>query len=107
MRDLARLGVDRGIVVLRLELCEHLERRARQLGPEQQGLETRDDGVAAEDAHEPRDARARELADARVVRAHPQRGEIGDRLATAILDGQLAEGDEATVAADADHIVIR
>jgi ATP-dependent Clp protease ATP-binding subunit ClpB len=33
--------------------------------------------------------------------------EIGDRLATAILDGRLGEGDEATVDADGGDIVVR
>jgi ATP-dependent Clp protease ATP-binding subunit ClpB len=33
--------------------------------------------------------------------------EIGDRLATAILDGTIAEGDGVTVDADGDDLVVR
>jgi ATP-dependent Clp protease ATP-binding subunit ClpB len=33
--------------------------------------------------------------------------EIGDRLATAILDGTIAEGDQVTVDADGDELVVR
>ena len=77
--DLARLGVDRRIVLGRLQLGEHLERGARQLGPEEQRLQARDQRVAAEDGHEPRHPGGRQLADA-VAAAHPQRGEVGDRL---------------------------
>jgi hypothetical protein len=78
--DLARLGVDRRIVLPRLHVGEHLERRPRELRSEDQRLQTGDDRVAAEDAHEPGHAGAGELAHAGVVRAHPQRGEVGDGL---------------------------
>ena len=52
--DLPRLGVDRRVVLGRLQLGEHLERAARELGAEEQRLQARDERVAAEDGHEPR-----------------------------------------------------
>src|SRR5207249_946181 len=63
------------------QLRQHLECGPRELGPEDEGLEARDDRVAAEDRHEPGDTGARQPADARVVGLHAQRGEIRDRLA--------------------------
>src|SRR5262249_30351981 len=53
VRDLPRLRVDRRVVLLRLQLREHLERGARELGAEDQRLQARDDRVAPEYAHEP------------------------------------------------------
>ena len=54
MDDLARLGVDRRVVVDRLQLGQHLERAAGELGAEEQRLQRRDQRVPAEDGHEPR-----------------------------------------------------
>jgi hypothetical protein len=78
--DLARLGVDLRVVLPGLQVCQDLERRAGQLGAEQQRLQARDDRVPAEDAHEPGHAGAGELADAGVAGAHSQRREVGDGL---------------------------
>ena len=81
VHDLPRLGVDRGIVLARLQVREHLERAARELWPEEQRLQTRDQRVAAEHRHEPRHARGRKLAEVALrIAAHAQRCEIADRL---------------------------
>ena len=78
VHDLARLRVDRRIVLVGLERRERGERVARELGAEQQRLQARDQRVAPEHRHEPRHAGGRELHDARLLRAaHPQRREIG------------------------------
>jgi hypothetical protein len=78
VHDLARLGVDRLVVLGRLKVGEDLERAAGELRAEEQGLETRDQRVAAEDGHEPRHAGRREVAEA-VASAQPERGEVGHR----------------------------
>ena len=57
VHDLARLGVDRRIVLACLQLSEHLERASRELGPEEQRLQARDQRVAPEHGHEPRHPR--------------------------------------------------
>jgi hypothetical protein len=49
VHDLARLGVARRVVLLRLQVGEHLERRARELGPNSSVCRHGDDRVAAED----------------------------------------------------------
>ena len=78
--DLAGLGVDRGVVLGRLQLREDPERRLRELGAEEQRLQARDQRVAPEDGHEPRHARRRELArEARIV-SHSKRCEVRDGL---------------------------
>ena len=66
MQDLARLGVDRGVVLARLQHRERLERGDRELGPEQHRLQARDQRVAPEDGHEPR---------------HPRRGQPAETVA--------------------------
>src|SRR3954451_908881 len=81
VHDLAGLRVARGIVFLRLEIGEDFECGTCSLGPEQQRLQARDDRVAAEDRHEPRNAGTRQPPDRAVVRAHAQGREVGDRLA--------------------------
>ena len=80
MDDLARLRVEVGIVLLRLEFGENVEGRVRKLRSEEKRLQAGDDRVTPEDGHEPRDTRAGQLADARVVGPHPQRREVGDGL---------------------------
>src|SRR5205085_7197378 len=77
--DLARLRVDRRIVLRRLELRQDPERAARELGAEEERLVARDQRVSPEDGHEPRHAGRGELADPGAA-PHAQRGEIGDRL---------------------------
>ena len=79
MDDLARLGVHVRVVVARLQLGQHLERRACELRAEEQRLQARDQRVAAEDGHEPRHPGRRHPAGAARA-AHPQRGEVGDGL---------------------------
>ena len=90
--DLARLRVDVGVVLSRLELGEHLERRPRELGPEQQRLQTGDERVAPEDGHEPRHPRGRQPPHPAAA-AHPERREVRDRL-------QEAAREVVPVAAD-------
>ena len=68
MNDLARLGVDGGVVVGRLELGQNLECAAGELGAEEERLEAGDDRVAAEDGHEPR---------------HPGRGQVAEPVPSA------------------------
>ena len=78
--DLAGLGVDRRVVFGRLEGGENTERVARELRPEEERLQARDERVAAEDGHEPGHPRGGKLAgDARIL-VHPERGKVGDRL---------------------------
>ena len=79
--DLAGLGVDRRIVLLGLQIGEHLERRAGELRAEDERLQAGDDRVAAEDRHEPRHACTGKLPDPRAVGLHPQGREVVDRLA--------------------------
>src|SRR4029079_6525132 len=62
----------------RLEVGEHLERALRELGPEKERLQARDDRVAPEHGHEPGHARGREIAEA-VGAATPERRQVGDR----------------------------
>ncbi len=76
--DLAGLGVDARIVVLGLQVGQHPQGRVRELGPEDERLQARDDRVAPEHRHEPRHAGGRQQADA-VAAAHAQRREVGDR----------------------------
>jgi hypothetical protein len=77
--DLARLGVDVRVLLVRLQLGQHLERGARELRPEEQGLQARDQRVAPEDGHEPGHP-GRGHAPGPAGTAHPQRGQVGDRL---------------------------
>ena len=67
--DLARLGVRERIVLGRLQAGERRERVARQLRPEDERLEARDQRVAAEHGHEPGHPGGEELAAARRSRA--------------------------------------
>ena len=111
--DLAGLGIDRGIVLARLQVGQHLERSAGELRAEQQGLQARDQRVAAEDRHEPGHAGGGQAARADAARAaHPQRREVGDGLgervaqlvprraeAVRVLHGELAGADEAAARA--------
>jgi hypothetical protein len=53
VKDLARLGVDRRVVGVCLELGKCVERAHGQLGAEEHRLQARDDRVASEDRHEP------------------------------------------------------
>src|SRR5256885_2367095 len=57
---------------------EHAQSGARELGPEEERLQARDDRVAAEDRHEPRHPGGRQLAEV-AVGAHTQRREVADR----------------------------
>src|SRR5205085_6001562 len=77
--DLSRLGVDRWIVLGRLQLGEYVEAAACELGPEEEGLVAGDQRVAAEDRHEPLHSGGREAPDP-PASLHPDRGEVGDRL---------------------------
>ena len=75
--DLARLRVDRRIVGRRLEAREDAERIDREAGVHDQRTEQREDGIAAEERSEPRDARRDEtLACTRARRE--KEVEIGD-----------------------------
>ena len=74
--DLPGLGVDRRVVLGRLQPGEDLEGAAGELGPEQERLQARDQRVAAEDGHEPRHPGRGQVAEA-VSAAQPQRGEVG------------------------------
>ena len=76
--DLSRLGIDRRVVLERLQLGERVERADGELGPEQQRLERGDRRVAAEDGHEPRHARGEERAPV-LASAHAERPEVDDR----------------------------
>ena len=87
VHDLAWLGVDGRVFLFRLQLGQHLEGRACQLGAEHKRLQARDDRVAPENGHEPRHPCAGEPADARMVRLHPQGREVGDRLAERVRQG--------------------
>ena len=78
VHDLPRLGVDRRVLLVRLQLGERVERADRDLRPEQKRLQRRDRRVAAEDGHEPRHPGG-EKRPATVARAHAQRREIRDR----------------------------
>ena len=78
--DLAGLGVDRRVVLGRLQRGEDTERVVRELRPEEERLQARDQRVAAEDRHEPGHPRGRKLAGDTRVLVHPQRREVGDRL---------------------------
>ena len=62
-----------------LQRGERVERADRELGPEEQRLQRGDDRVAAEDGHEPGHARGGQHREP-VVAAHPQRGQVRDRL---------------------------
>ena len=77
MDDLARLGVAGRVVRCRLQITENLQRGDRELRPEQQCLEARDDGVPAEDGHEPRHPGRRQLADPVLAAVHPERRQVG------------------------------
>ena len=79
MDDLARLGVDRRVVLGRLQVGEHIEPAPGELGPEEQGLVAGDQRVAAEDGHEPGHSGSRQPADP-PASLHPQGREVGDRL---------------------------
>ena len=70
----------------RLQRRERARARVAELGPEQQRLQARDQRVAAEDGHEPRHPRGRQLADAvrRRASAAPR-----DRRPTARTPAQL------------------
>ena len=70
--DLSGLGVDRRIVLLGLQVGQDAERRAGELGAEDERLQARDDRVAAEDGHEPWHACPGELSDPAAVGLHPQ-----------------------------------
>ena len=81
VHDLARLGVDVGVVLGRLQVGEHLEGAAGQLGPEHERLQAGDQRVAAEHGHEPGHARRGQTPGADAAgAAHPQRCEIGNGL---------------------------
>ena len=71
--DLARLGVDRRVVLVACSAGERLERGDRELGAEQHRLQARDQRVAPEDGHEPRHPGGREHPDAVVRRASAAR----------------------------------
>ena len=87
--DLPGLGVDARVVVLGLQLAEHAQRRVGELGPEDERLQARDDGVAPEHGHEPGHPGGRQQAHA-VAAAHAQRREIGDRARVGL--AQVAPG---------------
>ena len=78
VQDLARLGVDRGVVLTRLERRERIEGCDRELRAEQHRLQARNQCVAPEDGHEPRHSGGRKHPEA-AVRPHPQRRQVGDR----------------------------
>ncbi len=84
VHDLAGLGVDGGIVFDGLERGEAAQPGARELRAQRQRLEARDQGVAAEDRHEPRQA-GRDQLSAR-AEGHPQGGDIDNRLTVAPLE---------------------
>ena len=78
MHDLPRFRVARRVVLMSLQFREHVERGARELRPEEQRLQARDQRVAAEDGHEPRHARGEERAPV-LACAHAERPEVDDR----------------------------
>ena len=77
MHDLARLGVDRGVILGRLQPRELAQRGAGEILAEQERLQARDDRVASEHGHEPRQPGGDQLPVA--AGPQPQRGEIVDR----------------------------
>ncbi len=88
--DLPRLGIAFRVVLARLQLGEHGEGVLGKLGAEEERLEARDHGVAAEDGHEPRHAGGGELASGASVLVHPEGREIGNGLAERV--GQVVPG---------------
>jgi hypothetical protein len=80
MDDLARLGVDLGIVLARLKLGERVQSVVGELGPEEQSLQARDERVPAEDGHEPGHAGGGQLAREARILVHAQGREVSDRL---------------------------
>src|SRR5262245_31906655 len=64
-----------------LPLAEREQRGARQLGRERQGLEAREDAVAAEHRHEPGQTRGRQAPASRDRRREPQRGQVDEAAA--------------------------
>ncbi len=83
--DLARLGVPRRVVGDRLQRRELAERAARELGPEQQRLQRRDQRVAPEHRHEPRHAGGRQLPRAAALAGlHLQRRQVVHRLSEGV-----------------------
>ncbi len=102
--DLARLGVDLGVVLGRLQLRQRLERGVRQLRAEEQRLQAGDDRVAAEHGHEPRHPGRGQAAPARPA-AHPQRRQIGDRVLERALEDVPAGAELRDAQAPGRHRV--
>ena len=83
--DLARLGVPGRVVRGRLQRRQLAERAARELRPEQQRLQRRDQRVAPEHRHEPRHAGGRQLPRAAALAGlHLQRRQIVHRLSEGV-----------------------
>ncbi len=76
--DLPRLGIDRRVVLGRLQLGEHVERAAGEVRPEQERLVRGDQRVAPEDGHEPRHAGSRQPRVPGAAAAHSQRRQVGE-----------------------------
>ena len=76
--DLPRLGIDRRVVLGRLQLGEHVERAAGEVRPEQERLVRGDQRVAPEDGHEPRHAGSRQPGMSGAAAAHSQRRQVGE-----------------------------
>jgi hypothetical protein len=90
--DLPGLGVDRGVLFLRLQLGECVQRAHRDLRAEQERLQRRDGGVAPEDRHEPRHPR-REQRPPLLPCSHAQRGQIRDRAVEGAAEALPAAAD--------------
>jgi hypothetical protein len=86
VEDLPGLGVEAGVVGSRLEGRERAQRIPRQLGSDQEGLVARDQGIAAEERHEPGRSGGDEVPRRALEAAEAERAEIGDRALVRALD---------------------
>ncbi len=84
VEDLAGLGVDRRVVLDRLQRGEGAQRSDRQLGPEDERLQRGDQRVTAEHRHEPGHACGRKLANP-LDPLQPKRREVCDRALVDVL----------------------
>src|SRR5262249_4663272 len=78
MKDLSRLLVTEVVPLAALTAGEIAERGARELGKEWQRLQARDDAVATERRHEPRQAGGRYGGVRHELGEEPQRGQVDD-----------------------------
>ena len=80
VHDLARLGVAEVVVLRRLELGERLERRLGEGRLDRQREVRRDEAVAAEGGHEPRQPAGRHRVPDALRRPDPKRSEVEEAL---------------------------